>query len=436
VNRNPAPANGDDADAWLARLARVDCPAFLHRQQTRPGADALPPPLVLAAGEGDYVIDVTGRRFVDLVAGFGAALLGHGHPAITEAVTKQSARLIQGLGDVFASDVKIELLERLAALPQTGGRMALEAPRALLTQSGSDAITAAIKTTTLATGRSGVLAFDGAYHGLGYGPLPACGYRESFLAPFSAQLNPAVRFAPYPGVRGATAKAALAIAEQHLQSGDLGTVVLEPLLGRGGCVLPPDGFIDGVCDLAHRHGALVIADEIWTGMGRAGAWIRSIEDGQSVDIVCLGKGLGGGLPISACVASEEVMMAWTRHGEVVHTSTHAGAPLGCAAALATIAEIERAGLVDRANELGDELRGRLVVALDDKVRDVRGRGLMIGVELADAAEATRVVAGLLDRGYLAITGGIDGATITLTPALTIDRARLLGVVDAIRDTLT
>lgn len=423
----------DRNEEHLARLAAVDCPAFGHRRNTRDGATEAPSPLVLHRGEGDTLFDVDGRRFVDLAAGFGAAILGHGHPAILEAIERQSRQLVQGLGDVFSSDVKIALLEQLAAL-HPGPR-----PQVLLGQSGGDAVTAALKTALLHTERPGVLAFDGAYHGLGYGPLPACGFRASFREPFAAQLNPRVVFAPYPGVREATEEAALAFAAEVLEREPIGAVLVEPLLGRGGCVVPPPTFLPALLDLAHRHGALLIADEIWTGMGRAGAWVRSVADGVTPDILCLGKGLGGGLPISACVAPAAIMEGWTRHGEVVHTSTHAGAPLTCAAALATIAELREGDHIARAAALGDELRAKLTVArgaFPERIRDVRGRGMMIGLELDDAVTAQRVVAGLLDRGYLAITGGLDGATLTLTPALTIAPTRLFGLVDAVREIMT
>ena len=243
---------------------------------------------------------------------------------------------------------------------------------------------------------------------------------------------------PYPGLRGASEEASLAFAAEVLERDEIGAVLVEPLLGRGGCVVPPPSFLPALAELARRHGALLVADEIWTGVGRAGAWVRSVADGVTPDILCLGKALGGGLPISACIAPAAIMEGWTRHGEVVHTSTHAGAPLACAAALATLTELRDGDHIARAAALGDELRAKLVVELEtlgDVARDVRGRGMMIGLELRDAATAQRLVAGLLDRGYLAITGGVDGATLTLTPALTIARAHLLGLVDAVREIL-
>ena len=410
----------------------MDCPAFGHRRQTREGAADGASPLVLARGEGDVLVDVDGRRFVDLAAGFGAAILGHGHPAILEAIDGQSRRLVQGLGDVFSSDTKINLLEQLAGLHPG------EHPKVLLGQSGGDAVTAALKTAVLSTGRPGVLAFDGAYHGLGYGPLPACGFRASFREPFATQLSRAVRFAPYPGLRGASEEASLAFAAEVLERDEIGAVLVEPLLGRGGCVVPPPSFLPALAELARRHGALLVADEIWTGVGRAGAWVRSVADGVTPDILCLGKALGGGLPISACIAPAAIMEGWTRHGEVVHTSTHAGAPLACAAALATLTELRDGDHIARAAALGDELRAKLVVELEtlgDVARDVRGRGMMIGLELRDAA-GDGEVAPIEQAGDEPLgRGGVDGATLTLTPALTIARAHLLGLVDAVREIL-
>ena len=419
---NPAGGAATNA-ALVARLAAVECPAFAQRRKRRPGAEHSSPAMVLVRGEGSYLEDVEGRRFLDLAAGFGSVLLGHGHRALRAAISAQSEQLIQGLGDVYASDTKLRLLERLAALyPEPGAKV-------LLTQSGADAVTAALKTAVLATGRVGVIAFDGAYHGLGFAPLPACGYARSFREPFAAQLNPHVRFAPYPGMRGASALASLEMVEDLLRAGNIGAVLVEPVAGRGGCVVPPDGFLMQLGMLARRYGALLVADEIWTGLGRSGAMLRSVVQSAQPDVVCVGKGLGGGLPISACIARDEVMQAWAQGGLVVHTSTHAGAPLGCAAALAVLDTVARQQLIARAQKLGRVWRQRLRAHLADcpALQQVRGVGLMVGVELDSAASAQRAVAGLVERGVIAITGGIDGACLTLTPPLTVDEDALLGM---------
>jgi 4-aminobutyrate aminotransferase/(S)-3-amino-2-methylpropionate transaminase len=360
------------------------------------------------------LVDVDGNRYLDFAAGFGSVLLGHGHPSLMRAVTAQAARLVQGLGDVYVSDVKIALMTELAALHPHGPA------QVLLTQSGSDAIAAALKTATLATGRHAFVAFDGAYHGLGHGPLGACGFNEAFRAPFAPQLNQAISFCPYPGLRGASMGSATSMLEQWLRHRPVAAVLIEPVLGRGGCIVPPAGFVAEVCERAHAHGALVIADEIWTGLGRTGAMLRSETDRAMLDIVCLGKGLGGGLPISACIGTARAMHAW-QAGDTIHTSTHAGAPLACAAALATLAVLREQRLADGARELGNRALARLCHELAGRreIVDIRGAGLMIGVELDSAERAQRAIRSLLRAGIIVLSGGIDGATLTLTPPLVV-----------------
>ncbi len=415
----------------LARLEQVECPAFGHRRDARAaqtGAEMLP--IVLASGKGSNVLDVDGNRYVDLIAGFGALILGHGATPVLRALGSQADRLLHALGDVYSADVKVALLERVAAL-----HPGLH-PRVLLGQSGSDAVTAALKTALLATGRPGIVAFEGAYHGLGYGPLAACGVRPSYRLPFAEQLNPRVTFAPYARA-DADVDRALAAVEHALRTGDVGAVLIEPILGRGGCVVPPTAFLLGVNEAAHRHGALVIADEIWTGMGRSGAMVRSTAVGAPADILCFGKGLGGGLAISACVAAEEVMMAWAGETEVVHTSTHAGSPLACAAAIATLDALRFRKLPARARELGETTRETLRAGLLGLpgVIDVRGEGLMIGIELDGGDRALRAMRAMLARGYLVITGGARSETLTLTPPLTIREERLAGATTALCEVL-
>ena len=425
------PPPGPMSRSLAARQERIECQgSFATGGEERAGKQASSA-IVLSSGRGSNLYDVDGNRYVDLAAGFGALLLGHGAPALTHTVQGQVARLVQGLGDVYPSDVKIALLERLGAL-HPGLR-----PRVLLGQSGSDAVTIALKTALLSTGRPGVLAFDGGYHGLGHGPLAACGYRPSFRLPFAAQLNPQVEFAAYPGVRGASADASLGFAEEVLRRRETGAVLVEPVMGRGGCFVPPNGWLGELCELAHRHGALVVADEIWTALGRTGAVLRSIDINAPIDLVCLGKGLGGGLPISACIGPEPVMQAWARTEGVVHTSTHAGAPLGCAAAIAMLDALRTKRLDTRARELGARWRQMLArdLAGAKHLVEVRGGGLMVGGELDGGACARKACRALLARGYVVVTGGLGDEVLTLTPALTIDEALLLGFGTALRDVL-
>lgn len=422
------PPPGPTSRAMAGRLAEVECPAFGQRRKDRgevSGVDL--GPIILASGRGSNLYDVDGNRYVDLAAGFGSLLLGHGATSAIRALEGQADRLVEALGDVYSADCKIALLERLTSLHP--GHKA----KGLLTQSGSDAVTAAIKTAVLATGKPGLVAFEGAYHGMGYAPLPACGLRESLRAPFAEQLNPKVAFAPYPRAE-VDIERALSAVEAALRGGDTGAVLVEPILGRGGCVVPPAGFLAQLCEVAHRHGALVIADEIWTGLGRSGAMVRSTADGAAADILCFGKGLGGGLPISACVAADEVMQAWTKSAEVVHTSTHAGLPLACATATATLDAIRFKQLVPRAREAGGRflelLRGELAGA--PGFVEACGAGMMIGVELSDGRLATAVARAMLREGYVVLGGGVRGETLTFTPALTIDEELLTPVARTLR----
>jgi 4-aminobutyrate aminotransferase/(S)-3-amino-2-methylpropionate transaminase len=416
------------------RLEQVECPAFGRRRRDRADQPSDHFPIVLASGKGSNLWDVDGNRYVDLVAGFGAVLLGHGAPALTGALQDQTERLVQGLGDVYATEIKVALIERLASLHPS---YPAERPQVLLGQAGSDAVTAAMKTATLATGRPGFVAFDGAYHGLGMGPLPACGLRSSYREPFAQQLNRHVHFAPYPGFGGAAAEASLAATERLLRGGDVAAILVEPVLGRGGCVVPPAEFLPELCALAHDHDALVIADEIWTGLGRAGSLIRSVQIGAPVDILCLGKGLGGGLAISACIAPEAIMAGWSGGAEVIHTSTHCGAPLPCAAAMATLDGVRRGRLDQRANEVGRRARLAWTQDLADmpEVVDVRGVGMMIGIEMTSPASCQQAARALLGRGYLTLTGGSEGNVLTLTPALNIDEELLLDFGAVVREVL-
>lgn len=410
--------------AWVQRLRTVDAPWTEARRQRRAkvsGRDESP--LVLVSGKGSNVVDIDGNRYVDFAAGFGAALLGHGDARVARAIELQSSRLVFGLGDVFPTDAKIGLVERLARLfPEEGARV-------MLGSSGADAVDAALKTAVLATGRPGVVAFEGAYHGLSTGPLAVNGLRPEFRAPFSAMLSPHVRFAPYP-VTG-YAGASLDAVEDYLRGGGIGAIVLEPVLGRGGVVLPPPGFLDGLRALADQHGALLVADEIWTGLGRSGALLRTVSEGVVPDIVCLGKGLGGGLPISACIGRGKVMAAWRGddedrlHGEAIHTATHFGNPLACAAAISVLDSVVGRKLDARAREEGERFMDSLRVALADRgLREVRGAGLMVGVQFeGGAARVLGIVRDLLARGFITLTGG-TGDVLTLTPPLTVARALL------------
>jgi 4-aminobutyrate aminotransferase/(S)-3-amino-2-methylpropionate transaminase len=390
-----------------------------------PGESSASGTIVYREGAGSNVVDVDGNRYVDLAAGFGSLLLGHRPEGVRRRLVDQADRLMQSLGDVHPSDVKICLLERLAA--RLGGG------HGILGQSGADALSAALKSAALATGRPGVVAFSGAYHGLSYGPLALCGLRQSYRAPFAAQLNPSVRFVAYPA-EPAALEAALAAVRDELRRGDVGAVVFEPILGRGGVIVPPAGFAAGLAALCREHGAALVADEVWTGLGRAGEWLYSQAQGVHADLVCLGKGLGGGLPISACFGTREIMASWSRDEEVVHTSTFAGAPLAAAAALATLDAIDAQRLIERVRRLGvafaETLRAEFPASWP-RGWEVRGAGFMLGIDLGPCGHGALALSrALLARGYIVSLGGGRRDSLVLTPALDVAEAQLEGFARA------
>jgi 4-aminobutyrate aminotransferase/(S)-3-amino-2-methylpropionate transaminase len=398
----------------------------------QPNAAVYGPTLAMVQARGANVLDADGNRYVDFAAGFGALLLGHSPDSVLRAVSEQSQRLLQALGDVYPSDAKIALMERLVALyPKKA--------RAIVCQSGSDAVSAALKTAALATGRPGLVAFNGSYHGLGYGPLAACGLRASYREPFSLQLNPNIHFVSYPGAEDdSDLDQVLGRVERALAGGEVGAVLVEPILGRGGVVVPPGEFLPELARSCRDHGALLIADEIWTGLGRSGKLLYSLQNGVVPDLVCLGKGLGGGLPVSAVIGSSAVMDHWRRDAEVVHTSTFAGAPLAAASALATLEHLTAERLPERAAVLGTRFKAALSERLSQAPVEasVRGEGLMLGIDFgATPGRGSRLQEQLLAAGFITSSGGGKREILVLTPPLNIAETLCEAFVDKLADIL-
>lgn len=406
---------GVSAD-WAARLSRVESRnvTFLQR----------PPPFWTDAS-GSRVRDAAGNTYLDFTGAFGVAFAGHRHPAVVDRITRQAERLVHGMGDIHPPAVKVEFLEQLAA------HLPWPESRAILGISGSDAVEAALKTAHLATGRLGIIAFEGGYHGLTLGAL-ATTRRKHFRQPFVERLADHVRCLPFPSSPG-EAERVLDLAASILSRQSpvpFGAVIMEPVQGRAGVRIPPDGFLAGLGERARAGGALLIADEIFTGMGRTGALLGSGHDEVVPDLVCLGKALGGGMPLSACCGPVEVMDEWPAStGEAIHTSTFMGHPLSCAGGLGFLAALEAEDLVDRAGRLGAWAMNYLSAELDgaESVVEVRGRGLMLGIELrADegVAPATKVAEQALDQGLIVLPAGEYGQVVELTPPATVARPEL------------
>jgi 4-aminobutyrate aminotransferase/(S)-3-amino-2-methylpropionate transaminase len=415
------PIPGPESRALAQRLARVE-----SRNVT-----ALEPlPIFWERAQGANLWDVDGNRYVDLTAAFGVANVGHAHPAVVEALNRQAATLLHGMGDVHPPRVKVELLERLAPLYPRGHAPAPPAVRTVLSCSGSDAVETAIKTALLATGRPGLLAFEGGYHGLSLGALDVT-WRSDFRDPFAARLPGETRFAPYDDL-----DAVRRIADRE---GDrIGAIVVEPLQGRGGERVPSDEFLPGLRTICDEQGWLLIADEIYTGMGRTGAIFACDHAAVVPDLLCVGKGLASGMPLSACMGLAGVFEAWPLStGEALHTQTFLGHPAGCAAALAALDVMAALDLPARAADLGQEVQEKLDRGLRDVegVVGARGRGLMIGIECRAPELAHRTTQAMLEQGYVLLPSGDGGRVLSLTPPLTIGREALLAACDLLIELL-
>ncbi len=437
------PPPGPLSRAALAKLQANESPNVT--------AVAVDFPVVWQAARGAAVRDLDGNTFVDATSAFGVALIGHGHPEVVAAVQRQAATLLHGMGDVHPPAVRIALLEALTALAPG------DLGHAVLCGGGSEAVEVAQKTALLATAKPGVIAFAGSYHGLGHGALDATSRRD-FRAPFVAQLAHNTTWLPFPdparppvGVAPADLcahtleRVADVLAHPAMGGVPVGAVLIEPIQGRGGVIVPPDGFLAGLRALCDRHGALLIFDEIFTGCGRTGALFACETAGVLPDLLCVGKALGGGMPIAACLGRPHVMAAWpVSHGEALHTSTFLGHPVAAAAALATIGVLQRDGIAEQAADVGAALLVQLHAQLDGHpwVRAIRGRGLMLGVELADpqsgrpaADVAWRTVTGALRRGVILLPCGVYGEVIQLTPPVVLTPAQQACVVHALRAAL-
>jgi len=376
-------------------------------------------PVFWARAEGALVWDVDGNRYLDLTSAFGVAATGHTNAAVAGAIAAQARALIHGMGDVHPTEVRTRLLRRLAEIAPG------DLTKTYLATSGAEAVEFALKTALLATKKPRVLAYHGAYHGLSLGALEISGI-EKFRSPFAPLVADRATFLPYPRA-DERIEDALAAAQRALEADrDLGAIVVEPVQGRGGVLVPPDGFLPALRALCDERGLLLIVDEIYTGFGRTGTMFACEREGVVPDLLCIGKAIAGGVPLAATIGTARVMDAWPRStGEALHTSTFLGNPLTCAAAIANLhqfAQLDLAAQVrGRERRLGDPLRA---LTRSVSVRDVRGRGFLWAVEFADAAVAGRVVVAGLALGIILLQSGPTGTSITLAPPLTIEDEQL------------
>jgi len=400
---------GPKSQAAVDVLARHESPGITTRRARQGEARGVgKDPIVWDRAAGANVWDLDGNRFIDLTAGFGVALIGHAHPEVVAAVNAQSARLLHGMGDVFPNAPRIALMARLAELAPG------DLSQCILTGGGAEAVEAALKTAALASGRPGVLAFWDSYHGLSYGALAATAYKADFREPFRGQLGHHVTHLPY-GVDLGLIDALLAGPATGGEA--LGAILVEPIQGRGGQVVPPPGWLQGLREIATRRGVILIFDEIYTGLGRTGTLWAGDHDGVVPDVLCVGKALAGGMPIGAAVARPDVMGAWGQSaGEAIHTATFLGHPVVAAAALATLDVMATLDLPARARAFEAAARARFGAR-------VRGRGAMLGLALPSPGAAARVMGHALKRGVITLPGGVRGDLLGLTPPLALSDAQ-------------
>jgi len=391
------PLPGPNAAALIARDQRAMSPSFTRSY-----------PFVMDHGQGCWVTDVDGNRFLDFTAGIAVVTTGHSHPKVVAAIKQQADRFLHMSGTDFYYAPEIELAERLEdkILPGTPARV-------FFTNSGAEAIEGAMKLARYATNRPSYIAFIGAFHGRTFGALSLTASKASQRRRFAPLLSQ-VFHAPFPTpARGITTEESIARIEELFATvapaESVAAVFVEPIQGEGGYLVPPDDFLPRLRELTRKHGILLVVDEVQSGMGRTGTLLAVEHWGVEPDIVCLAKGIASGLPLGAFIARAE-QMSWPPGS---HGSTFGGNPVACAAGLVTM-DLLYGGLMENAARVGAQLQDGLreIAASHDDVTDVRGLGLMLALELRTPDLAARLVQSAFERGLLLLTAGTRAVRVS------------------------
>lgn len=394
--------------------------------------------LPIERAEGSWLITTEGRRVLDLTCGIAVTPIGHSHPAVVRAVTDQASRLMHISSGVAKYESNIALGELLQTVLPTG------IDTFVFQNSGAEAIEGAVKLARQVTKREGIVVFRGGFHGRTTGAATLTTSKAAYRRGYGALL-PEVHVAPFPYPLGCPLKPAHdaqacaahaldeieAMLEHEIPPENVAAFVIEPVLGEGGYAAAPASFLRALRAIASRIGALLVADEIQTAFGRAGAWTAIARAGVVPDIVTLAKALGGGLPLGAVAAPRALHDQWPTG---THGSTFGGNPVSCASGLATLRVIKADGLIERAEVVGrivEEELGALAPA--EGVREIRRIGAMIAVEFADKARSKSAIAGALERDVLLISCGSHDQVVRIIPALNIAEADLRAGVRAFVD---
>ena len=392
-------------------------------------------PVFWQRADGVNVWDEDGNRYIDLTAAFGVAGLGHGWSA--GVMREQSEKLIHGMGDVHPTALKVEVCKLLSAM--TFERWGEGVAKTTLSNSGFEAVETALKTAVMATGKAGLVSFRNGYHGLGYGALLGTGI-EKFRTPFEGQLAPLRAQLDFP-----SSEHDMARLDQQLGAikvADIGALLVEPIQGRGGKLVPPDGFLAKLRAWCDSHDVVLIYDEIYSGFNRTGKLFACDWEGVAPDIICLGKSLSGGYPISACVGKAKVMDAWPEsEGEALHTSTFLGNPVGCAMAVASLEAHLDNGIQAVVENASAKLRGMLGGLSSPLIHEIRGRGLMLGMELrhedgsAAGDVAGEVLSKMMQQGVFMLADGAEGNVLAFTPPFVISDEEMQFAMEGLQSAL-
>jgi 4-aminobutyrate aminotransferase/(S)-3-amino-2-methylpropionate transaminase len=392
-----------------------------RRRRAVPAAVGTTLPAFVARAQGAILEDVDGNRIIDLGAGIAVDNVGHAHPRVVTAIRTQAEHFLHTCFQVTPYEGYVELCEQLAA--RTPGS---HEKRSVLVNSGAEAVENAVKIARAATGRPAIVAFDQAFHGrtlLGMSLTAKVNPYKTRFGPYAPEVYRAPFSYPFRGT--GTLRDTIATIESAVDAAQVACVVVEPIAGEGGFVVPEPGWLAGLAQWCVANGVVLVADEVQTGFGRTGDWFACEHEGVVPDLIATAKALGGGMPIGGVTGRAELM-------DVVHAgglgSTFGGNPVSCAAALASIAAIDDEGLVARAREIGARMLEELhkVQAAANGVGDVRGRGAMIAIELVhddgapDADRAKAIAAGCHEAGVLVLTAGTHGNVIRLLPPLVIN----------------
>jgi 4-aminobutyrate aminotransferase len=403
---------GPKARALIAMDARYTSPSLPRAYE-----------LVPSRGDGLVVEDVDGNLFLDFAAGIAVTSTGHAHPEVVRAIQRQAERLLHFSASDFYLPIYVDVCRELDRIAATKGGP----NRAFLVNSGSEAIEVALKLARHVTGRQNVIAFFGAFHGRTYGAVTMTASKAHYHHGFAPML-PGVYHAPY-GTKAGLDFITGQLFKRLIEPRDVAAIFVEPILGEGGYVVPEDDFLPGLREICDRYGILLVADEVQTGAGRTGKMWAVEHWGVEPDMLVLAKGIASGLPLGALVARDE-LFDWSKGA---HGSTYGGNPLACAAALETIRLLE-GGLVDNAARMGDRLMASLrdrLVGTSGMVREVRGKGLMIGIAMDSHEHAAAVQQACFQRGLLVLEAGDDA--VRMCPALSVSAEQADVAVDVFVD---